>query len=167
MPAVAGDYTLELIDASGGTLAAHPFAMVTAAADGVGGAQGGESRGFSLTVPFVEGIEQIRVVKDGAVLGERQPASSRPSTALAGSEARVDAGQLRANWAGAPGLSYLVRVSLDGGGTWQTVGVNLDRPGLNLPLPEGTSPWDLRIEIFSSDGINTSRLKLDPGDITN
>lgn len=157
-----GDYTLELLDGTGTVLAAHPFEMVTAAADGVGGALGGEINGFSLSVPFVQGIDQIRVLKNGAVLGGMQDSAAQPSAALAGTNARVEAGRLRAGWDGRPGLTYLVRVSLDGGQIWQTVGVNLDKPGLDLPLPEGTGERDLRLEIYASDGINTERLRLGP-----
>jgi hypothetical protein len=158
-PLSVGSYDLELLDADGKSLGTHQFEMVTAAVDGIGGAQGGEIQGFQLTIPYTAGIEQVRVVKEGQVLGILVPKPVPPGLDFAPPQARLEQGLLRATWGGVEGLSYLVRLSLDGGDTWQTVGVNLKHPALDLPLPSAVGA-DLRLEILASDGIHTRRLEL-------
>ena len=135
--------------------------MVTASADGIGGVQGGEFESFHLAIPFKPGIGQIRVVKDGEILGDLRAESISPDQALATGQARLEQGMLHATWAGPTGASYLVRLSLDGGVTWQTVGVHLDRPSIHLPLPI-TPAADVRLEVFASDGIHTERIEIGP-----
>jgi len=161
LPSLTGPYMLELLDSYGDLLSTHNFAMATAAADGVGGALGGEVKSFHLTIPYTPGIDQIRVVKDGEVLGDLRAKPVPPGLALAPGQARIEQGMLHATWAGPAGASYLMRLSLDGGMTWQTVGVNLDRPSIHLPLSNAEA-GDVRLEILASDGIYTERIEMGP-----
>ncbi|MGB2895619.1 MAG: hypothetical protein WBB65_05580 [Anaerolineales bacterium] len=160
LPPLSGPYALELLDAYDAQLATYNFEMATAAADGVGGARGGDVQSFHLTIPYTPGIDQIRVVKEGEVLGVQRSKRVPPGLALAPDQARIEQGMLHATWAGPTGASYLVRLSLDGGSTWQTVGVNLDRPSIDLPL--GDVAGDLRLEVLASDGIHTERIEIGP-----
>lgn len=160
LPSLKGPYALELLDAYGAQLATYNFEMATAAADGVGGARGGEVQSFHITIPYTSGIEQIRVVKEGEALGVLRAKRVPPGLALAPDQARIEQGMMHASWGGLPGASYLVRLSLDGGMTWQTVGVNLDHPSIDLPL--GDVAGDLRLEVLASDGIHTQRLDVGP-----
>jgi hypothetical protein len=161
-----GDYTLELRDGAGAVLAEHPFGMTTIAVDGVGGAQGGESRAFSLSIPYTSGVESITVSRAGTKLGTRQASGVDPREAFGSASARFESGSVQAAWGARAGLTYLVRLSLDGGGTWQTVAAGLKHPALDLPMPAGTSPMDLRLEIYASDGVHTERLDFGPNDLT-
>jgi hypothetical protein len=156
-----GSYTLELLNVDGVILSTYNFEMVTAAADGVGGTLGGEVESFHLTIPYTPEIDQIRVVKDGVVLGNLRAKPVPPGLALAPVQAHIEGGILHATWAGPAGASYLVRLSLDGGTTWQTVGVHLDRPSIHLPL-SAAAAGDVRLEILASDGIHTEHIEGGP-----
>jgi hypothetical protein len=154
----SGPYVLELLDSAGALLSTHGFQLFTASADSIGGAIGGEVQGFNLTIPYTPGIEQIRVVKDGEVLGNLRAKPVPPGLALAPVQAHHEQGILHAAWAGPVGVSYLVRLSLDGGTTWKTVGVNLQHPSIDLPL--GDIAGDLRLEVLASNGIHTERIEV-------
>jgi hypothetical protein len=160
-PPSAGSYTLEIINAVGATLGAYPFDILTASVDRYGGGPGGEVKGFHLTIPYTAEIDQIRVVKDGKVLGDLRAKPMPPGLALAPVQARLEQGILHATWTGPAGTAYLVRLSLDGGTTWQTVGVNLARPSIYLPLSAAAAS-DVRLEILASDGIHTERVEMGP-----
>jgi hypothetical protein len=160
-PSGSGPYTLELLDGDGTRLAAYPFDVVSALADRFGGGPGGDVESFHLTIPYTPEIDQIRVVKDGDELGTLRSKPVPPGLALAPAQAHIEQGVLHATWAGPVGAAYLVRLSLDGGTTWQTVGVNLDRPSIHLPL-SAAAAGDVRLEVLASDGIHTERVELGP-----
>ncbi len=160
-PSASGPYILELLDGDGTRLAAYPFDVVSALADRYGGGPGGEVESFHLTIPYTPGIDQIRVVKDGEVLGNLRAKPVPPGLALAPAQAHIEQGILHATWAGPVGAAYLVRLSLDGGTTWQTVGVNLERPSIHLPL-SAAAAGDVRLEILASDGIHSERIDVGP-----
>ena len=160
-PSGSGPYTLELLDGDGTRLAAYPFDVVSALADSYGGGLGGEVESFHLTIPYTPEIDQIRVVKDGAVLGELRAKPIPPGLSLAPAQAHIEQGVLHATWAGPAGAAYLVRLSLDGGATWQTVGVNLERPSIHLPM-SAAAAGDVRLEILASDGIHSERIDVGP-----
>ncbi len=148
-----GDYTVELLDGAGNAVAAYPFAPVTIA-DAVPGMP---AEGFFLRLPPAEGVEAVRVSRGGATLGLLQP-GRRPPALRAGRVAR-DGDTLR--WqAGDPDgdvLHYLVRVSADGGASWETVGVDLTGP--TVTLDPRWERLDLLVEIVASDGLHTATLR--------
>lgn len=157
-----GTFKLELLDSAGAVLSSTDFEPITAAADGIGGAQGGQEQSFTLTIPYVAGVEVIRVVQAGAPLTEiraDQFALDRPIGPI---QAQLHAGYLLASWSGAPGASYLVRLSSDEGDHWQVIGVNLTQPRIDLPISEGA---DYLLEILASDGVHTKRVLVRP-DVT-
>jgi hypothetical protein len=77
------------------------------------------------------------------------------------SAARAADGTLNVRWQGrdadGDALTYRVRLSTDGGQTWQLVGIDLDDESLNVPLSGmrrgGASPL---VEILVSDGLHVS-----------
>ncbi len=153
-----GDYTLELLDGVGRVIAAYPFAPVTAVADLYPPAPGGEYQAFSLSLPFAEGVEAVRVRRGEDVLGLLQPGHRPPVLAAAG--VRLQGGELR--WQGSDpdgdALHYWVRVSADGGATWETVGIDLATPSLALD-GEHWRGADLLVEVIASDGLHTATLR--------
>jgi hypothetical protein len=165
-PPTDGELTLELLGKGGRVLAAYPFHAYTAADDKVGAPSSSEQQGFQLAVPYQPGIEGLRVTKGERVLGELVAEGSVPGMGLVPVEARVERGMLKANWSAAPGLSYLVRLSDDGGKTWHIVALDLKTPDLRLPVLPGT-PAELRLEVLASDGIHTGRLQVDLPESTN
>jgi len=155
----AGDYRLELVDNAGAVLEAISFGPASAQGDRTDGEPTPSVQGFSLAVPYREGVESIRVLKGDVIVGELKPRPAWPGPDGLAGEARIQDGELQAAWPGQDGLSYLVRISTDGGGSWQIVGVNLTAPSLALPLSASDSK-NLAVEVYASDGIHTTRLDL-------
>lgn len=58
-------------------------------------------------------------------------------------------------------LHYLVRASTDGGATWQTLGVNLTEPRIDLNRSEMDGNQVL-VQIVASTGLRTAQLELGP-----
>ena len=165
-PPAAGDLTLELLGEGGQVLASYPFRAYSAQEDKVGDASSYEQQGFQLAVPYQPGIAGLRVTKAGRVLGELVTRGASTEMALAPRSARIDRGILNADWSAAPGLSYLVRLSDDGGKTWRIVALDLKSPDLRLPVSPGASA-EFRLEVLASDGIHTERLQVDLPEPTN
>jgi hypothetical protein len=159
-----GDHTLELLDASGHVVAAYPFGPISADVDRWGGTSS-QHQGFHLAVPYVEGVASVRVRRGSAILGKLEPGAHAPvlnarTNSLDGALSRPTI-----NWSAtdvdSDEVRYLVRASVDGGATWQVIGVDLADPAIAL------SPSDFRgqsvlVEVFASDGLHTTSLRLGP-----
>jgi len=159
-----GDYTLELLDAGGHVVAAYSFEPAEADVDRRGGTSS-RYLGFHLAVPYVEGVASIRVRRGSATLGEMEsglyaPALDANATALDG-----DLSSPTITWSAADAdgdeLHYLVRASVDGGATWQVIGVDLTGPTVTLSQSDFGSQSVL-VEVLASDGLHTTSLRLGP-----
>lgn len=153
----SGPYTLELVDQSGTVLAEQSFGPTTSSADGIGGKQGGQEVSFAVTLPYQDSVDRIRVTRDELVLGELAANPRVAGAPFVPLQARAEADHLVATWSELPGASYLVRLSLDGGISWQVVGVNLRTPTVNIALAGPAD--DLLLEILASDGVHTRRIR--------
>ena len=80
----------------------------------------------------------------------------------------ADSHSVRVNWSGraaeGASLHYLVRASTDGGTTWQTVGVDLSTPALDLN-PRDFGGQSVLVQVLASDGLRTASLRLGPFDV--
>ncbi len=164
-PPAEGDLTLELLGEGGQVLAAYPFQAFTSQEDNLGDALSYEQQGFQLAVPYLPGIEKLRVTKGGRVLGELVARGASTEMALAPRSAGVEGGMLNAEWSATPGLSFMLRLSDDGGNSWRIVALDLKSPDLRLPVSPAASA-ELRLEVLASDGIHTERLQVDLPDTT-
>ncbi len=170
-----GDYVIESLDADGRSLSAYPFAPTQAHADPFGGgaagveallrAEAAEIAGFHLAVPYAEGTTSIRVRRGGAILGQLEASMHGPSLEAGVSALDADSRAMRVNWQGraAEGVSlrYLVRASTDGGATWQTSGVDLSDPSIDLSLDD-FGGQSVLVQVLASDGLRTASLRLGP-----
>lgn len=160
---VAGDYTIELIDARGSILASYSFEPVRAAIDRYP-AGGSETSGFSLRLPDVSNVAAIRVRHNEVVVGSLQAGSHAPT--LSGSSAASGTNrQAQIDWSTGDldrePVYYLVRASIDRGATWQTIGVNLTASHIDLDRSYFGGHTVL-LQILASDGVHTSQLNLGP-----
>lgn len=159
-----GDYTLELLDQRGNLLATYPFAAITAQPDRTDGGPSSEIAGFHLAVPYVSGVAAIRIKHGTTILGTQQAKSSAPVL----SSLTNRSGQL--SWLGreldGEPLHYLVRASIDGGVTWETIGVNLTQPTMALD-PAFFGGQTVRVEVIASDGLNSTQQALGPFNVPN
>ena len=137
-----GEYVLELLDDRSRVIKAYPFAAAVATPDRTDAAPAAQITGFHLTVPYVDGVSTLRVQYGSVIMGSQLVASSTHTVKAA----QVRSGQL--SWSGASGAYYLVRASLDNGHTWEVIGLDLDRPVLNLAATRFADPH-ARFEIIA------------------
>jgi hypothetical protein len=160
-----GDYTLELLDASGRAIVSYSFAPATAHADRLRGGSAFEHTGFHLALPYADGVAAIQVRRAGAILGVLKSGAREPSLRADVSALDADRQSWRVTWSDAEAdgdsLHYLVRASTDDGATWQTIGVGLTSPTIDLN-PIDFAGQDVRVEVIASDGLNSTQLQLGP-----
>lgn len=150
-----GSHRLDLLDEKGDVLAGYAFTPYE-----VPEAPGFLAFGFF--VPDVEGLAGIRVRSGGNVLAEKWSQAAEISLDLQRMPALLQragrANMLR--WA--PAVSpagpvvYMVKISRDGGQSWQVLA--LDLAELELPLPDESMEGlgGLWVEIQASDGVHTA-----------
>lgn len=157
------DYVLELLDAEGRVIGAHPFEPVRAQADRFRGGTAFESASFVLTVPYDDQIASLRVRRGDAILGALTAGAQAPSLEAGTAVLRADSRVTLVTWSGqdADGdeLRYLVRASTDGGVTWQVIGVNLTTPTIELRSDEW-SGQSVLVQVLASDGVHSRALSL-------
>lgn len=160
-----GEYTIELHDASGHVKSAYPFAPTRAHADSFRGGAASEFLGFHMTLPYAERVASVRVRRGGAILGVLEAGQRAPTLYAGASTQSADARSVRVNWSGrgadGEALHYLVRASTDDGATWQTIGVNLSTPSIDL-VHDDFGGQRVLVQVLASDGLRTTSLRLGP-----
>jgi hypothetical protein len=161
-PSSRGDHTLELLDAGGVVIAAYPFQPIQADVDRWGGSSS-QHLGFHLAVPYVEGIASIRVRHDDIILGELASGAHAPTLDASTNALDGTAASPTVTWSAADAdgdaVHYLVRASVDGGATWQVIGVDLTKPTITLN-PGDLGGQSVLVEVLASDGLHTTSLQL-------
>ena len=160
-----GDHTLELIDANDRVMATYSFAPIHAQTERVPAGEGSESIGFHLSVPYIDGVAAIRIRQNGTMLGELRASPQAPTLSIKSAtfDARTQA--KRISWSGSDpagaSLHYLVRASIDRGTTWQTMGVDLTTPTIDLS-PNDFAHQPVLIQVLASNGLRTTTLQVGP-----
>ena len=137
--AADGDYVVELLDAAGQILAAHPVTVLQAEEPGV------IARAIYAHVPVPqEPVAVVRLVQGGTAVLQRQ--LTQPPDALAQIvTVRQKAGAVTVSW-GAPDTPALVRYTTDDGQTWTTLGMDVLGGQLVIEkelLPEGNGRFQV------------------------
>lgn len=151
----AGNYRVELLGDQGKVLASFPFRMVEVA-DIAGSAQ------FGFFVPAVTGLQGVRILEGDQVRVEKFVSGEMKTFPVGGSgftRVLTDA-SLTLSWidryqAGKE-ISYRLRVSQDGGKSWQVLALKLNSPGFTMPVQPGMDLSQAIFEVQVSDGIQTS-----------
>jgi hypothetical protein len=163
-----GEYVLEMLDADGAVISTYAFAPARATADPLGGGTAFEIAGFHLALPYAEGTTTIRVRHGDAILGKLKASTTAASLEASASALDADSHSLRVTWSGhaVEGISlhYLVRTSTDSGATWQTIGVDLSTPTIDLSLND-FGGQSVLVQVLASDGLRTVSLRLGPFDV--
>jgi hypothetical protein len=150
-----GTHVLEVIGKDGKVLFTRPFTPTEIAdVDGY--------YGFGFFLPAVGGLNGLRIVADGEILAEMAaPPAAWPysmQSLSAGPQAgglEWDGRLLRWGMAEQAGFYYRLRISQDGGQTWQVLALNLTVPEFALPSELNLGEESL-LEIQLSDGLNTT-----------
>ncbi len=160
-----GEYILELLDASGSVINSYPFEPAKAIADPFQGGTASEVTGFHLALPYADGIQSIRLRRGDLILGALVAGAHAPSLSSGAGTFSADSGALRVSWlakdADGESLHYLVRASVDDGATWETIGVNLSSPSIDLYRDEWSGKRVI-IKVSASDGLHTTSSRLGP-----
>jgi hypothetical protein len=121
---------------------------------------------FGFFVPAVEDLQGVRILREDRVLVEKNvpgeiadfPEDRQEITA------QVSAGTLRLRWVdvGRSGaeITYRLRISQDGGNTWQVMALKLREPAFTMPIEPGIDIQQSLFEIQASDGIHTSTITI-------
>jgi hypothetical protein len=153
-----GTHTLQLLGSSGNVLAAHRFTPTRTA-------DAGEYSGFGFFVPSVSGLNGIRVIKDGNVIGEKIAGAPMGTRSFAADSLSVqrDSRGTHLRWSpvtqpSAP-VVYRVRLSRDAGATWQVL--TLDSTQAEFTAPPTLNVANTIVEVQATDGIHVTTRTFD------
>lgn len=146
-----GSHVLEVLDRDSRVLASFPFEPAR-----IGDSNG--ATGFGFFIPAIEGRAGMRVKRGNDVIGEKI-VEADPATAEFVS--RVPTFRTNANtieWAPVTHpnepVNYRVRISYDGGATWEVLGLYIRTT--QITVPAGVELTNALVEIQASDGIHVS-----------
>jgi Tol biopolymer transport system component len=164
-----GAYTLDERDAAGATVATTRFDV---AGDPDGAPAAGTAASLvSLSVPLADGVQSVRISKDGATVYERARSAHAPVvsvTAPSGGSHSV-ATPLTVSWTGSDSdgdaLTYTVSTSTDGGTTWVPIASDVTTTSVTL-TPTADQVGSMQVRVMASDGWNTSTATSAPFTVT-
>jgi hypothetical protein len=152
---ISGSHRLELLDDEGDVLAEYAFATYE-----IPEAPGFSS--FGMYVPAIENLDGMRVRAGEKVLADVRGQGAHLSVDLERKpvlEDRADQGRVL-RWSPAVSAAgpvvYLVRISKDGGHTWQVLALDKAEPQIFLPEQIGVDLSNVWVEIQASDGLRTT-----------
>jgi hypothetical protein len=114
-------------------------------------------QGFRVALPVAPGAAGFRIYRDNQLLYQRVATGPAPKLGAASATA-LGADGVQLGWslaAGAAGVTYRVRVTRDGGQTWQVLALDQTQPTITLPpgvLKDSAQPM---VEVQASDGVRT------------
>jgi hypothetical protein len=161
-----GAYAIDLLDSQGQMLASYPFEPASATIDRypASGVEQ-EALGFVLLVPDQDNVASLRVRHAQTIVGELRPGTHAPQLSKSVAAFNAATQDTRISWSASDPdrepLHYLVRASIDNGASWQTIGVNLDQPQIDLD-PAYFNGQSVLIQVLASDGVHTRQLNLGP-----
>jgi hypothetical protein len=147
-----GPYTLQLIGEDGRMLASYPFAALE-----IPEAPG--FRGFGFFVPDAAGLSGLRVVSGGLAVAEKWVGEALDTRRWQSEGLAVEQAEQGTSFSWAPvshpssQVVYRVRVSLDGGKTWQVLAINAVETKVSVSGVDLSGAW---VEVQASDGVHTS-----------
>jgi hypothetical protein len=150
-----GSHILELLDSDGLMVGQYAFTPVE-----IPDAPG--FLAFNFFVPDTAGLSGLRIQANGQVLAEKRVPDllqlDNPHTMTLGRETATGGETLRWSPAAHPSgqVFYRVRISRDGGESWQVLALDLVEPYLPVPADTGFEQEEAWLEIQASDGIHTS-----------
>jgi hypothetical protein len=140
-----GDFTLELLDATGAVISAYPVLNLRAEEDGI------LVRSINALIPLPEAnLAAVRLLKDGNIISEKTLTAKSPDRMSLLEVARTTQGPLL-KW-GQGEIPALIRYTLDGQ-SWTTLAI--DQLGGELRLDPASLPaGELRFEISLADDLS-------------
>lgn len=160
-----GPYTLRALDGSGVVLHEIDFAPAEQHADASspGGAGGSDPGTGSFMIPVRDAalVEQVAVLRGGAVLAMRSASAAAPAPRVIapnGGEV-LAAADVMIEWQAADGdgdaLTYLVQYSADGGATWKTLVADWPETSYQLERRYLAGSDSAMVRVLASDGFRS------------
>jgi len=150
----SGPLRLEVVNAAGNVLRSQSFSSVNISIDLLH--TGYYQQGFRVVLPVTPSAAGFRILRDNQLLYQRLVSGPAPRLATTAQAALAAAGT-RLSWslaAGPADETYTIRLSRDGGQTWQVLAVDQAAASIDLPLGQkGGAPT--LIEVQASDGVRT------------
>ena len=145
----SGDYTVDLLNASGQVVASYPVPVLQAEADSLGAAPtDATSQSINAVVPRpAQGVARVRLVHAGQPVSEKSLALPTGAAAAGAPTVSRAGSQLTLMW-GAPNTPALVRYTVDNGQTWTTLGVDVTGGKFQVDaatLPAGAGRFDITL----------------------
>jgi hypothetical protein len=117
-------------------------------------------RGFGFFIPAVENATEIRITQNGQVLASARARASREPLPLESNPIQVQLAEdaIQVRWGGTPRdeIVHRVRLSTDGGKSWQVISIDRYEIEIDLPvqyLVRGEVPL---LEIQATDGVRVA-----------
>jgi len=163
-----GPYALELLSASGGVLARQGFATTAFFVDPPAGTLQDHAaevvhHGFQVAMPLLPDGAGLRLYSGPEMLAERLTSGMAPSLGSQLEQASAAGGaQAWSLGRGAPGATYRVSFSPDGGKTWWLLAPSSAEPAVTIPRHLLAGATDPLIEVQASDGVRVTRAAYRP-----
>ena len=154
-PAASGPLRLDLVDATGQVFRSQMFAAVPISIDRLD--SGFDQQGFRVVLPPALGATGFRIYQGDQVVYQRVAQGPAPSLASTLSTATTAEGT-RLGWnlaSGPADVTYSVRLSNDGGQSWQVLAVDQPASSILLPATSAKGGGALLVEVQASDGVRT------------
>ncbi len=150
-----GPLRLDLLDSAGNVLRSQSFASVPISIDRLH--SGFDQQGFRVALPPAPGATAYRIYQGTQLVYERRALGPAPRLASSLANAATAEGT-RLGWALADGsadVTYSVRLSRDGGQSWQVLAVDQPASTVILPAASGKGGGAMIVEVQASDGVRT------------
>ncbi len=153
--ASSGPLRLDLMGGAGQVLKSQSFASVSVALDSF--RTGFYRQGFRVAAPVTPGVAGFRIYRDGQLAYERVAKGPAPKLgdALPGV---TNSGAARLAWnlaVGSAGVTYSVRLTRDGGQSWQVLAIDQAEASVVLPSEPNKDGGQTIVEVQASDGVRT------------
>jgi hypothetical protein len=136
-----GEYRLDVYDSANQLLHSQRFNLQ---------ATDHSMQGFHLNIPSNPGASCMTISRGSRLIFEQQASANLSVGFTTNQLAQSDSTGL--SWSASGAQKYMVRVSHDGGATWQVLGMNLSEPQFKLDA-QTIAGGDVLVEVQASDGV--------------
>lgn len=158
--AVNSSFSIDLIDTNGQVLEQYPFQPKNYT-DRVSGED--QIALIGELVPYVSGVKQIAISKNGEMLAFRNVSDNKPDIKIlspTGSETLESSGTATIRWNSSDKdgdkLTYSLLYSINGGKNWKTINSGINETNYKVNLEDLPGSDHALFRVIATDGVNTA-----------
>ena len=158
--AVNSSFSIDLIDTNGQVLEQYPFQPKNYT-DRVYGED--QIALIGELVPYVSGVKQIAISKNGETLALRNVSDNKPDIKIlspTGSETLESSGTVTVRWNSSDKdgdkLTYSLLYSINGGKNWKTINSGINETNYKVNLEDLPGSDHALFRVIATDGVNTA-----------